>query len=237
MARLRDSGRTRLAAPQQPRNPQPESIARSPYHTAPRPPARHGVRLSRRSACDQAQGLGASLSDLRQAPAGEPGGGGREQAAGAGPGLHRGAAEGTRHGAEQEGAASARSGAEPVQGGLSWRTRSSAAEHPRPAQPRCFEQVLKRRKGRNALLNAEVTSLTGSTSDLLSGNDRGCRRKAKMSALSKVKLSVSYPLGSRDGGGRSDERGADEQPRTQPDRCSGPPWERPSHPRGRRRAA
>ena len=52
---------------------------------------------------------------------------------------------------------------------------------------------------------------------------RRCRRKAKMSALSKVKLSVSYPLGSRDGGGRSDERGADEQTRTQPDRCSGPP--------------
>src|SRR4051812_39036729 len=50
-----------------------------------------------------------------------------------------------------------------------------------------------------------------------------CRRKAKMSALSKVKLSVSCPLGSRDGGGRSDERGADEQTRTQPDRCSGPP--------------
>src|SRR5215207_7037363 len=33
MARLRDSWRTSLSAPQQPRNPQPESIARSPYHT------------------------------------------------------------------------------------------------------------------------------------------------------------------------------------------------------------
>src|SRR6185312_6248396 len=49
-------------------------------------------------------------------------------------------------GAEQEGAAPARSGAEPVQGGLSWRTRRGAAEHPRPAQPRCFEPVLKRGK-------------------------------------------------------------------------------------------
>ena len=29
-------------------------------HKAPRPPARHGVRLSRRSTCDQAQGPGAS---------------------------------------------------------------------------------------------------------------------------------------------------------------------------------
>ena len=32
MVRLRDSRRTRLAAPQQPRNPQPESIARNRYH-------------------------------------------------------------------------------------------------------------------------------------------------------------------------------------------------------------
>src|SRR5829696_5029439 len=31
MARLRDSRRTSLSAPQQPRNPQPEAIARSPY--------------------------------------------------------------------------------------------------------------------------------------------------------------------------------------------------------------
>jgi len=33
MARLRDSGRTSLSAPQQPRNPRPESIARNPYDT------------------------------------------------------------------------------------------------------------------------------------------------------------------------------------------------------------
>src|SRR4051795_8991439 len=33
MARLRDSWRTSLTAPQQPRNPQPESIARNPYDT------------------------------------------------------------------------------------------------------------------------------------------------------------------------------------------------------------
>src|SRR5215212_5823321 len=64
-----------------------------------------------------------------------------------------------------------------------------------------------------------------------------CRRIAKMSALSKVKMSVSCPLGSRDGGGRSDGRGADEQTRTQPDRYPGPPGERPSHPRARRGAA
>src|SRR5215213_7317851 len=56
------------------------------------------------------------------------------------------------------------------------------------------------------------------------------RRQAKMSALSKVKLSVSCPVGSGNGGGRSDGRGADEQTRTQPDRCPGPPRERPSHP-------
>src|SRR3954447_14201242 len=31
MARLRDSWRTSLSAPQQPRNPQPESITRNPY--------------------------------------------------------------------------------------------------------------------------------------------------------------------------------------------------------------
>src|SRR3954470_21926823 len=41
-----------------------------------------------------------------------------------------------------------------------------------------------------------------------------CRRKAKMSALSKVKMSVSCPSGSRSGGCRTDERGADEQTRT-----------------------
>src|SRR6185312_2874091 len=76
----------------------------------------------------------------------ETSGGGGEQTAGAGSGLHRRAAEGARPGAEQEGAAPARSGAEPVQGGLSWRTRRGAAEHPRPAQPRCFEPVLKRGK-------------------------------------------------------------------------------------------
>ena len=58
-----------------------------------------------------------------------------------------------------------------------------------------------------------------------------CRRKAKMSALSKVKMSVSCASRSRDGGGRSDERGADEQTRAEPDRCSGPPRERPAHPR------
>src|SRR4051812_28792301 len=34
MARLRDSGRTSLSAPQQPWNPQPESSARNPYHAA-----------------------------------------------------------------------------------------------------------------------------------------------------------------------------------------------------------
>src|SRR3954471_21741082 len=50
-----------------------------------------------------------------------------------------------------------------------------------------------------------------------------CRRKAKMSALSKVKMSVSCPSGSRNGGGGTDERGADEQTRAKPDRCSGPP--------------
>src|SRR5215207_1683751 len=33
MARLRDSWRTSLPAPQQPRNPQPEAIARKPYYT------------------------------------------------------------------------------------------------------------------------------------------------------------------------------------------------------------
>src|SRR3954469_19843993 len=33
MARLRDSGPTSLPASQQPRNPQSESIARTPYHT------------------------------------------------------------------------------------------------------------------------------------------------------------------------------------------------------------
>src|SRR5215213_9814190 len=33
MARLRDSWRTSLPVAQQPRNPQPESIARSPYDT------------------------------------------------------------------------------------------------------------------------------------------------------------------------------------------------------------
>src|SRR4051812_13821512 len=32
MVRLRVSRRTSLCAPQQPRNPQPESIARNPYH-------------------------------------------------------------------------------------------------------------------------------------------------------------------------------------------------------------
>src|SRR3954447_20889719 len=34
MARLRDSWRTRLAASQQARNPQPESIARNPYQAS-----------------------------------------------------------------------------------------------------------------------------------------------------------------------------------------------------------
>src|SRR3954471_21821301 len=33
MARLRDPWRTSLTAPQQPRNPQPESIARNPYQS------------------------------------------------------------------------------------------------------------------------------------------------------------------------------------------------------------
>src|SRR3954467_8556603 len=33
MARLRDSWRSSLPVAQQPRNPQPESIARNPYHT------------------------------------------------------------------------------------------------------------------------------------------------------------------------------------------------------------
>src|SRR4051812_22626638 len=50
-----------------------------------------------------------------------------------------------------------------------------------------------------------------------------CRRKAKMSALSKVKLSVSCPSGSGNGGCGTDERGADEQTRAEPDRCFGPP--------------
>src|SRR3954470_5685301 len=35
MARLRDSGRTSLSAPQQPWNPQPESSARNPYQPTP----------------------------------------------------------------------------------------------------------------------------------------------------------------------------------------------------------
>src|SRR4051812_2645024 len=37
MARLRDSWRTSLSAPQQPWNPQPESSARNPYHGRARP--------------------------------------------------------------------------------------------------------------------------------------------------------------------------------------------------------
>src|SRR5215212_9392642 len=41
MARLRASGRTSLPACQQPRNPQSESIARTPYQ-----PLRHGARCS-----------------------------------------------------------------------------------------------------------------------------------------------------------------------------------------------
>src|SRR5215218_11317977 len=36
MARLRDSWRTSLPASQQPRKPQSESIARTPYHTGPK---------------------------------------------------------------------------------------------------------------------------------------------------------------------------------------------------------
>jgi hypothetical protein len=40
-------------------------------------------------------------------------------------------------------------------------------------------------------------------------------------------MSVSCPVGSRHGGGRSDERGADEQTRTQPDRHPGASGERP----------
>src|SRR3954454_24351617 len=52
---------------------------------------------------------------------------------------------------------------------------------------------------------------------------RPCRRKAKMSGLSKVKLSVSCPSGSGNGGCRSDGRCADEQTRAEPDRYPGPP--------------
>lgn len=42
-------------------------------HEAPRPPARHGIRLSRRSVCHQAQGQISALQDLRQVTASRPG--------------------------------------------------------------------------------------------------------------------------------------------------------------------
>ena len=45
MVRLRDSWRTSLSAPQQPRNPQPESIARKPYDMRELPGAIPGVEV------------------------------------------------------------------------------------------------------------------------------------------------------------------------------------------------
>src|ERR1700738_1088131 len=48
-----------------------------------------------------------------------------------------------------------------------------------------------------------------------------CRRKAKMSALSKVGMSVFSLLVVRLGGCGSDECGADEQARAESDRCTG----------------
>src|SRR3954454_22470400 len=43
MLRLRDSRRTSLSAPQQHRNPQPESIARNRYHSCPLPWGDHAL--------------------------------------------------------------------------------------------------------------------------------------------------------------------------------------------------
>jgi hypothetical protein len=48
-----------------------------------------------------------------------------------------------------------------------------------------------------------------------------CRRKAKMSALSKVGMSVFCLLVVRFGGCGSDGCGADEQTRAESDRCTG----------------
>src|SRR3954464_13229637 len=51
--------------------------------------------------------------------------------------------------------------------------------------------------------------------------NRPCGRKARMSALSKVGMSVSCLLVERFGGCGSDGCGADEQARAESDRCTG----------------
>ena len=60
-------------------------------------------------------------------------------------------------------------GPEPVQGGLSWPTRRSAAEQPRPARPRCSApgSQTQRKTERDPL--PRVTSLMGRASDFSIG--------------------------------------------------------------------